>query len=152
MPSILERVTTDERSLINNDSHTIEIDIDKTIKIKGSEGELMSVCSNLIHNAVRHTKDGSSITVQWKLNESKEAYLMVVDTGQGIPQEHIKHLTERFYRVDKGRSREKGGTGLGLAIVQHIVQRHNGKLTIKSEIDEGSEFIVTFPENRVYID
>jgi len=152
VPSILERVTADERTLINNDSHIIEINVDKTIKIKGAEGELLSVCSNLIHNAVRHTQDGTKITVKWKLNESKEACFMVSDTGQGIPQEHIKHLTERFYRVDKGRSREKGGTGLGLAIVQHIVQRHSGKLTIKSEVGQGSEFSVTFPENRVFID
>lgn len=152
MPSILERVYADENTLIRNDSHTLKKDIDSAIKIKGSEAELMSVCSNLVHNAVRHTQDGTTISIEWKLNPTGEACLTIKDTGQGIPAEHIAHLTERFYRVDKGRSRDKGGTGLGLAIVQHIVQRHNGKLEIHSEIGKGSEFSVTFPVNRVVTD
>jgi len=152
MPSILERIYTDENTLISNDSHRLEKNINASLKLKGSEAELMSVCSNLVHNAIRHTQDGTVVSIEWKLNSTGEACLIIKDTGQGIPAEHIAHLTERFYRVDKGRSRDKGGTGLGLAIVQHIVQRHNGKLDIKSEIGKGSEFRITFPENRVVID
>ena len=150
VPSILKSICTEEKALIKNNSHTIKTDIDTTLKIKGSEAEIVSVCSNLIHNSVRHTKEGSTIKVEWKLSQNNKAYLSIKDNGQGIPAEHIAHLTERFYRVDKGRSRDKGGTGLGLAIVQHIVQRHNGKLDISSEMGVGSEFVVNFPKSRVY--
>ncbi len=152
VPSVLERVYADETSLISNDTHIIKKDIDEKLKIKGSDAEIISVCSNLVHNAVRHTQDGTKITIQWHLNQDNEACLKIKDNGQGIPAEHIAHLTERFYRVDKGRSRDKGGTGLGLAIVQHIVQRHGGKLTINSVVGKGSEFIVCFPESRVVTD
>ena len=152
VPSVLERVYADETSLIENDTHLIEKDIDKNLKLKGSDAEIISVCSNLVHNAVRHTQDDTKITIQWQLNQDNEACLKITDNGQGIPAEHIVHLTERFYRVDKGRSRDKGGTGLGLAIVQHIVQRHGGRLTINSVIDKGTEFIVCFPESRTVTD
>jgi len=152
VPSILRQICADEKTLIENDSHTIESDIDKDLKIKGSDAEILSVCSNLVHNAVRHTQDGTTIQVQWQRNQNQEACLTVKDNGQGIPAEHIAHLTERFYRVDKGRSRDKGGTGLGLAIVQHIVQRHGGSLIINSEVGKGSEFIGCFPKNRVVTD
>lgn len=152
VPSVLERVYADETSLISNDTHIIKKDIDEKLKIKGSDAEIISVCSNLVHNAIRHTQDGTKITIQWQLNQDNEACLKIKDNGQGIPAEHIAHLTERFYRVDKGRSRDKGGTGLGLAIVQHIVQRHGGKLTINSVVGKGSEFIVCFPESRVVTD
>lgn len=150
--SMLETVCKNELSLISNETHKIETNIDKAVKIKGSEAEIMSVCSNLIHNSVRHTQDDTTITVKWGLNDNNEACLSIKDNGQGIPAKHLAHLTERFYRVDKGRSRDKGGTGLGLAIVQHIVQRHGGNLSIKSEVGEGSEFIVTFPESRLMSD
>jgi len=149
VPSVLERVYADETSLIENDTHVIEKDIDENLKLKGSDAEIISVCSNLVHNAVRHTQDDTKITIQWQLNQDNEACLKITDNGQGIPAEHIVHLTERFYRVDKGRSRDKGGTGLGLAIVQHIVQRHGGKLVINSMVGKGSEFIACFPSSRV---
>jgi len=152
VPSVLERVYADETSLIENNSHIIEKDIDENLKLKGSDAEIISVCSNLVHNAVRHTQDGTKVTIQWQLNQDKEACLKIKDNGQGIPAEHIVHLTERFYRVDKGRSRDKGGTGLGLAIVQHILQRHGGNLVINSVEGKGSEFIVCFPESRVVND
>jgi len=152
VPSVLERVYVDETALIQDGTHTIEKHIDTKLKIKGSDAEIISVCSNLVHNAVRHTQDGTNIEIQWQLNQNKEACLTIKDDGQGIPAEHIVHLTERFYRVDKGRSRDKGGTGLGLAIVQHIVQRHGGKLIINSEVGKGSEFIACFPASRVVSD
>lgn len=149
IPSLLERLCSDETTLIENKSHTLEINIDHNLKIMGAEAEIISVCSNLIHNSVRHTQDGTHVIVEWKKMPTGEACLRVIDNGQGIPLEHLKHLTERFYRVDKGRSRDKGGTGLGLAIVQHIIQRHGGKLVIESMIKQGSTFSACFPENRV---
>jgi len=152
VPSVLERICADETSLITNDTHVISNDIDNNLKLKGSDAEIISVCSNLVHNAVRHTQDGTHVSVKWELTQDKEARLSIIDNGQGIPAEHLAHLTERFYRVDKGRSRDKGGTGLGLAIVQHIVQRHGGQLIINSNVGLGSEFIVTFPEHRVVVD
>ena len=151
IPAILNNVSADEISLISNGSHIIEKSIDQTLKVNGSEAELISVCSNLVHNAVRHTQDGTKITVQWYLNQAKEACLVIKDNGQGISAEHIAHLTERFYRVDKGRSRDKGGTGLGLAIVQHIVQRHGARLEIQSEISKGTSFSICFPKSRTVI-
>ena len=149
VPSVLERICDDETTLITNDTHSIEKNIDETLKIKGSDAEIISVCSNLIHNSIRHTQDGTKVRVIWEKTEEGEGCLSVIDDGQGIPAEHLIHLTERFYRVDKGRSRDKGGTGLGLAIVQHIIQRHGGKLDIKSDVGKGSVFSVFFPAGRV---
>ncbi|KAG1682750.1 Phosphate regulon sensor protein PhoR [Nymphon striatum] len=149
IPSLLLSICGDEKTLITNNSHTIKTDIDYDLKIKGSAAEITSVCSNLIHNSIRHTQDGTEVTVQWKKTNAGEACLHVIDNGQGIPSEHLIHLTERFYRVDKGRSRDKGGTGLGLAIVQHIIQRHGGKLSINSKVSKGSTFSACFPEDRI---
>ncbi len=149
MPSVLQTICKNEISLIRNKSHSIETDIDASLKIKGLEVEITSACSNLIHNAVRHTGAGTKIKLEWKKNPSGKACLVVMDTGEGIPAEDIPHLTERFYRVDKGRSRDKGGTGLGLAIVQHIVLRHGGTLDIKSIIGKGSTFTISFPQKSI---
>ena len=152
VPSVLERICDDETTLIADDTQIIEKEIDETLKIKGSDAEIISVCSNLIHNSIRHTQDGTKVKVIWKKTTEGEGYLSIIDDGQGIPAEHLIHLTERFYRVDKGRSRDKGGTGLGLAIVQHIIQRHGGQFDIKSEVGKGSVFSVFFPASRVVID
>ena len=149
MPSIVKSICKDEATLITNNSHTLETDIDSRLKIKGVEAEIISVCSNLIHNSLRHTQDGTNVIVEWKKKPTGEACLSVSDNGQGIPEEHIAHLTERFYRVDKGRSRDKGGTGLGLAIVQHIIQRHGGRLDIESTVGKGTTFAACFPAERV---
>jgi len=149
VPSLLERISSDETTLIENNSHTLETHIDQNLKITGEEAEIISVCSNLIHNSVRHTQDGTHVIVEWKKTPAGEACLNVIDNGQGIPLEHLNHLTERFYRVDKGRSRDKGGTGLGLAIVQHIIQRHGGRLVIESTVKQGATFSACFPKKRV---
>jgi len=150
--SLLERICVDETTLVRNNTHTITTDIDSDLKIKGSEAEIISLCSNLIHNAVRHTQDGTTVHVVWEKNTRGEGVLSVIDNGQGIPTEHLVHLTERFYRVDKGRSRDSGGTGLGLAIVQHIIQRHGGKLEISSEVGGGSVFSIHFTSDRLVLD
>ncbi len=149
MPSLVASICKDEMTLISNNTHTLETDIDNSLKIKGIEAEIISVCSNLIHNSLRHTKDGTNVIVKWQKQPSGEACLTVADNGQGIPEEHIAHLTERFYRVDKGRSCDNGGTGLGLAIVQHIIQRHGGTLDIESTVGKGSTFTACFPNERV---
>ncbi len=151
IPHMLKTIINNERSLITESGHLIETDIDEDLKITGSEAEIMSVCSNLIHNSVRHTQAGTTVKVHWQKDEYGNACLSIIDNGQGIATEHISHLTERFYRVDKGRSRDKGGTGLGLAIVQHIIQRHGSKLDIQSTLGKGSTFTVCFPKERVVI-
>ena len=118
-------------------------------EIAGVPAELQSALSNLVNNAVRYTPGGGSIEVQWLRKEDGSAVFSVHDTGLGIAPEHIPRLTERFYRVDRSRSRETGGTGLGLAIVKHVLQRHGATLDIASTLGKGSVFSVTFPANRL---
>ncbi|MEE9493473.1 MAG: phosphate regulon sensor histidine kinase PhoR [Gammaproteobacteria bacterium] len=141
----------DEEVAMDINAHDIKIDIDSRLQIKGIESEIISICSNLIHNAFLHTSVGTRITIEWKKKKFNEACLVVSDTGKGIAIEHIAHLTERFYRVDQGRSQDEGGTGLGLAIVQHVVKRHGAKLTIHSTVGKGSSFVVCFPGERVVV-
>ncbi|MBB6562400.1 two-component system phosphate regulon sensor histidine kinase PhoR [Acidovorax soli] len=117
--------------------------------IAGVPAELQSALSNIINNAVRYTPAGGTITVSWVRKDDGSATFSVQDTGPGIAPEHIPRLTERFYRVDRSRSRETGGTGLGLAIVKHVLQRHGATLNIQSTLGKGSTFCVTFPVNRL---
>ncbi len=123
------------------------IDVDKDLFIYAVEEELNSVCYNLIHNAMKYSEKASVITVSWSITDKQKAVFSVADQGMGISPEHIKHLGERFYRIDSGRSRRVGGTGLGLSIVKHIVERHHGKMEIHSRLGEGSTFSVTLPLN-----
>jgi two-component system, OmpR family, phosphate regulon sensor histidine kinase PhoR len=102
----------------------------------------------LVSNAIRYTPKGKEILISWSLQNDQPVFA-VRDTGIGIEQQHIDRLTERFYRVDRGRSRETGGTGLGLAIVKHILIRHQAKLEISSEIGVGSTFSIVFPKSRM---
>lgn len=118
-------------------------------EIAGVPTELQSALSNLISNALRYTPAGGTITVVWERAHDGAVRFSVRDTGPGIAPEHIPRLTERFYRVDRSRSRETGGTGLGLAIVKHVLQRHGASLDITSELGKGSTFSVTFPANRL---
>jgi two-component system phosphate regulon sensor histidine kinase PhoR len=117
--------------------------------IAGVPAELQSALSNIISNAIRYTPAGGSISVGWERASDGSAVFSVRDTGPGIAAEHIPRLTERFYRVDRSRSRETGGTGLGLAIVKHVLQRHGAALNIVSEVGKGSTFSVSFPANRL---
>jgi two-component system phosphate regulon sensor histidine kinase PhoR len=129
-------------------SPCLELQLDAELGLLGNESEVHSIFLNLINNAVRFTSEDGHIQIQWRRDDAAAVFL-VVDTGIGIQEEHIPRITERFYRVDKGRSRETGGTGLGLAIVRHAVQRHNGHLSIESQIGKGSTFGCHFPETRV---
>lgn len=135
----------EEAKALSNGRHEITLMVDGP-DLMGSVDELRSAFGNLVSNAVRYTPDGGHIDISW--NETVDGpQFRVHDDGIGILPEHIQRLTERFYRVDKSRSRETQGTGLGLAIVKHVLIRHNAVLTIESRPDEGSEFIVTFPNS-----
>ncbi len=118
-------------------------------QIAGRAAELHSALSNLVSNAVRYTPAGGVITVQWTPLPDGSACFSVRDNGPGIAPEHLPRLTERFYRVDRSRSRDTGGTGLGLAIVKHVLLRHGAKLEIESVPGRGSVFSALFPANRL---
>jgi two-component system phosphate regulon sensor histidine kinase PhoR len=122
------------------------------VQLSGANKELHSAVSNLVNNAVRYTPSGGTITSRWILLPDQRIQFSVADTGQGIASEHLPRLTERFYRVDRSRSRESGGTGLGLAIVKHVMQRHGGELKIESELGKGSKFTLIFPASRVLLE
>jgi two-component system phosphate regulon sensor histidine kinase PhoR len=119
------------------------------IEVSGSPTELQSAMSNLLSNAVRYTPGGGRIEAGWQVQPDGRAVFFVKDSGPGIAPEHIARLTERFYRVDRSRSRETGGTGLGLAIVKHVVQRHGAELRIDSTVGAGSTFSIVLPASRV---
>jgi two-component system phosphate regulon sensor histidine kinase PhoR len=116
--------------------------------ILGGRSELLSAISNLVSNAVRYTPPGGQIHVSWS-RDAEQVMLSVKDTGPGIAPEHLPRLSERFYRVDRSRSRETGGTGLGLAITKHVAQRHGGELRIESQLGKGSNFMLVLPISRV---
>lgn len=128
--------------------HQISSDIPADLCLRGSESALRSIFGNLINNAVNYTPEGGHIRILWQ-ETPLEGELRVIDNGIGIPTEHLSRLTERFYRVDQGRSRDKGGTGLGLAIVKHALGRHQGHLEIHSHINLGSTFVAHFPASRI---
>ncbi|NMM79830.1 phosphate regulon sensor histidine kinase PhoR [Acidovorax sp. SRB_14] len=120
-------------------------------EIAGVPAELQSALSNLVGNAVRYTPTPGTIRVSWTRAPDGGAVFSVADTGPGIDPVHIPRLTERFYRVDRSRSRETGGTGLGLAIVKHVLQRHGASLQIDSVPGKGATFSVHFPANRLRV-
>ena len=140
-----------EAIALSEDKHEIELQCEEGLDITGNAKEIQSALSNLVFNAVRYTPEGGKISIRFKRSGSKgtRAKFEVEDTGDGIAAHHIPRLTERFYRVDAGRSRESGGTGLGLAIVKHVLVRHNAKLAVTSELGKGSRFSCVFPSKRV---
>ena len=141
---LLASVVEEAHALSGEAQHRISLQADPALHLTGDRSELRSAFSNLIFNAVLHTPPRSVIDVRWYAGDAK-LRLTVADTGEGIPARHLPRLTERFYRVDKARSRQSGGTGLGLAIVKHVVQRHGGQLQIYSEDGKGSTFECEFP-------
>jgi two-component system phosphate regulon sensor histidine kinase PhoR len=134
--------------VISNPPHDIRSIEGPSLLVAGAKSELLSALSNLLSNAVRYTPDGGLISAGWRLKDGS-AEFFVEDSGPGIAAEHLPRLTERFYRVDRSRSRETGGTGLGLAIVKHVVQRHGGQLEIQSTLGKGSCFSLLLPSSRV---
>jgi two-component system, OmpR family, phosphate regulon sensor histidine kinase PhoR len=129
--------------------HQFEWDIEDGLDLLGAPTELTSAFSNLLTNAVRYTPDGGRIRIRWARERGGRARFSVKDTGIGIAAEHIPRLSERFYRVDRSRSRAAGGTGLGLAITKHVAMRHNAQLDIESRLREGSTFSLVFPAERL---
>ncbi|MCW8917425.1 MAG: phosphate regulon sensor histidine kinase PhoR [Gammaproteobacteria bacterium] len=126
----------------------LQFECDERLWLYGAEKELYSAFSNLITNALRYTPQGGRVTVRWH-GDSQGAHFEVEDTGVGIAPHHIPRLTERFYRVDVGRSRDVGGTGLGLAIVKHVLNRHHANLRIRSTLNRGSTFSCHFPPELI---
>lgn len=145
---MLSRIRTEARALGQGPGDVI-LDVSANLQLLGAERELYSAFANLVFNAVKYTPAGGQITVTWR-PEGEGACFSVIDTGIGIPAEHIPRLTERFYRVDPSRQRDSGGTGLGLAIVKHVLQHHAARLEIESEPGKGSSFSCHFPAQRVY--
>ena len=126
----------------------IHVRLESEALLYGNSTQIESIVGNLLSNAIRHTPVDGSITMTWR-SDKKGADIVVEDTGEGIAAEHIPRLTERFFRVDRGRSRDDGGVGLGLAIVKHILNRHDGELHVSSEPGVGSRFRCRFPGQRV---
>ncbi|MDO9219942.1 MAG: phosphate regulon sensor histidine kinase PhoR, partial [Thiobacillus sp.] len=146
----LARALAAEAESLSGGRHRVKLDIISDANLRGSLQEIRSALGNLVSNAVRYTPDGGDITLGWHLRND-EGVFTVVDTGEGIAAEHIPRLTERFYRVDRSRSRETGGTGLGLAIVKHVLTRHGAHLEIRSTPGKGSTFSAVFPESRLVV-
>ena len=146
MADLLAQLLAEAKSL-SEGRHRIEIACQGPT-LRGNRKELHSAFGNLVSNAIRYTPAGGDIVIEWAVRRGAGVFA-VRDSGVGIPAEHLPRLTERFYRVDRGRSRDTGGTGLGLAIVKHILLRHQAKLGIESQVGEGSTFRAEFPGWRL---
>lgn len=145
---LLLQVSADAKGL-SQGQHAVALDVRDAATVVGSRDELASALTNLVSNAVRYTPAGGTITLGWRIEPDGRGVFAVTDTGIGIGPEHLPRLTERFYRVDRSRSRATGGTGLGLAIVKHVLLRHQAELDIASEPGKGSTFAVRLPAARV---
>lgn len=149
---LLGHVLQEARGLtqvIAHPPHQIESAQGPALLVSGAKTELLSAMSNLMSNAVRYTPGGGEIRAGWRTQPEGGAQFFVQDTGPGISAEHLPRLTERFYRVDRSRSRETGGTGLGLAIVKHVAQRHGGQVDVQSTLGQGSTFMIHLPASRI---
>ncbi|MEW6648203.1 MAG: phosphate regulon sensor histidine kinase PhoR [Pseudomonadota bacterium] len=148
VPALLAAIREDAQLLSGDKAHHITLEAEPDLRLHGAERELHSAFSNIVGNAVRYTPAGGEIHLRW-WSDTTGAHFSVSDSGIGIPAEHLPRLTERFYRVDTGRSREVGGTGLGLAIVKHVLTRHSARLRIDSRPGKGSTFTIDFPLDRL---
>ena len=146
IPSLVQMLAQEATSL-SNGQHDIKVELDSDSWLTGNSDELHSALGNLVSNAVRYTPAGGCVTLRWSMMQGLPAF-SVADSGIGIAPEDVPRLTERFYRVDRSRSRETGGTGLGLAIVKHVLLRHQARLDVQSELGVGSTFSAVFPEER----
>ena len=157
LPAPMEVINvTTLMALLKNDaealsqgSHSLHFEISTPCNLMGEDREILSAFSNLVANAIRYTPDAGQVSAEWSVNDEGQGEFSVTDTGPGIASEHLARLTERFYRVDRSRSRDTGGTGLGLAIVKHIANRHQAQLMIESTSGKGSTFTLRFPKERV---
>ncbi|PMH37580.1 two-component system sensor histidine kinase PhoR [Vibrio sp. 10N.286.49.B3] len=149
VPAMLEILEKEAVSLSGDQGHQFEFNIDHDLKVLADEDQMRSAISNLVYNAVKYTPAGAHVKVSW-YQTAHGANLEVSDSGDGIEPQHLHRLTERFYRVDKARSRDTGGSGLGLAIVKHALTHHDSHLEIKSEVGVGSTFSFVLP-NRLIV-
>ncbi len=157
LPAATNQINTETlMALLRNDAealsqgkHSFSFEVLDQQSVLGEEREILSAFSNLVSNAIRYTPDAGIIKVKWDINSQGQGEFSVEDTGPGIASEHLARLTERFYRVDRSRSRDTGGTGLGLAIVKHIASRHQAQLLIESMPGKGSTFTLRFPKERL---
>lgn len=147
MPRLLMQVF-DHAQAGNQQGHLIDVHLDTNKNVLGIEAYLYSAILNLVMNAIKYTPAGGEIDIIWE-EVGDEAHLSVIDNGIGISQEHLSRLTERFYRVDSGRSRATGGTGLGLAIVKHVLNKHDARLEIESKEGSGSIFRIIFTHSHL---
>jgi two-component system phosphate regulon sensor histidine kinase PhoR len=147
VPLLLE-LAADARAL-SGGQHAIALDTGDAATVTGNRDELASAWGNLVSNAIRYTPAEGAVTLRWRIAPDGCGEFGVEDTGIGIAAEHIPRLTERFYRVDRSRSRATGGTGLGLAIVKHVLLRHQAELDVASDLGQGSTFTVRLPARRV---
>ncbi len=147
---LLATIYQDAFDLGKDKQHTIELIADAKVQLLADSDELKSLFSNLVFNAVKYTPPKGHIVISWQV-KNKHPVFSVKDNGIGIEAKHIPRITERFYRVDKARSRASGGTGLGLAIVKHILLRHNAELHVDSALGTGSTFSCIFPQTRLFL-
>jgi two-component system phosphate regulon sensor histidine kinase PhoR len=148
VPNMLERLHRDALASADRPRQVI-LELESTAGLFGSAHELESAFTNLLVNGMKYTLAEGTVRMRWWV-DAEGAYFSVIDSGIGIPAEHIPRLTERFYRVDAGRSRGQGGSGLGLAIVKHALQRHGGWLDVQSAEGKGSTFTCHFPQQRIW--
>jgi two-component system phosphate regulon sensor histidine kinase PhoR len=148
VPGMLERLQRDALARTDRPRH-LALELESSDGLFGSGHEIESAFTNLLVNGMKYTPGDGTVRMRWWVDE-EGAYFSVIDSGIGIPAEHIPRLTERFYRVDAGRSRGQGGSGLGLAIVKHALQRHGGRLDVQSTEGKGSTFTCHFPSARVW--
>ncbi|QIL85983.1 phosphate regulon sensor histidine kinase PhoR [Vibrio sp. HDW18] len=148
VPAMLDVLEKEAASLSGDGQHQLHFEVDKSLKVLADEDQLRSAISNLVYNAVKYTPPGAQIDVRW-YRSSQGACLEVEDKGEGIEPQHLHRLTERFYRVDKARSRDTGGSGLGLAIVKHALAHHDSHLEIHSQVGVGSQFSFVLPKRLV---
>jgi two-component system phosphate regulon sensor histidine kinase PhoR len=144
---LLMSEVADEARVLSGGRHRVEVRPARAF-LRANREELRSAFGNLVSNAIRYTPEGGRIALAWSTRDG-DGRFEVQDTGIGVAPEHISRLTERFYRVDKSRSRETGGTGLGLAIVKHVLLRHDARLDIESDVGKGSTFSAVFPASRI---
>lgn len=144
----LVRGCISESRVLSDGRHQFRAECDKSVRLLGVENEIYSATLNMITNAVRYSPEGGPVTVTWQ-RHGDGARLAVTDAGIGVAPEHLRRITERFYRVDLAKSRIRGGTGLGLAIVKHVLKRHRSALQVESELGRGSRFYCDFPREQI---
>lgn len=148
--AVMAQEIADEGRSLAADKLDVNLQVESTKQLMGNPAQLRSAFTNLVANAVNYTPEYGNVWIIWRTDE-QGGYFIVEDDGEGIGKEHLSRLTERFYRVDVGRSRSQGGTGLGLAIVKHVLQAHGAKLDIHSVVGEGSRFCCHFPASRLRV-